>query len=62
MKQVTFSQLRPHLKNIVMTKWIKQYMAKGLDLEDAQYAARWRAGTWKLNKRMKKVMEALGEV
>tara|TARA_R110001632_G_scaffold97547_1_gene204107 strand:- start:641 stop:829 length:189 start_codon:yes stop_codon:yes gene_type:complete len=62
MKQVPFDKLTPHLKNIVMTKWIKQYVAKGLSLEDAQYAARWRSGTWKLSNRMKKVMAALGEV
>ncbi|MDG1445852.1 MAG: hypothetical protein P8Q15_05805 [Methylophilaceae bacterium] len=45
-----------------MNKWIKQYVAKGLSLEDAQYAARWRSGTRKLSNRMKKVMAALGEV
>jgi hypothetical protein len=50
------------MKNIVMTKWIKQYTAKGLSLDDAQYAARWRSGSWKLSDRMKKIMVALGEV
>jgi hypothetical protein len=62
MKQIPFDKLTPHLKNVVMSKWIKQYVAKGLSLEDAQYAARWRSGTWKLNDRMKKAMAALGEV
>ena len=62
MKQIPFSKLTPHLKNVVMNKWIKQYVAKGLSLEDAQFAARWRSGTWKLSDRMKKVMAALGEV
>jgi hypothetical protein len=62
MKQVPFSKMSPHLKNVVMNKWIKQYVAKGLSLEDAQYAARWRSGAWRLNDRMKKVMAALGEV
>jgi hypothetical protein len=62
MKQVPFDKLTPHLKNIVMNKWIKQYVARGLSLEDAQYAARWRSGTWRLNDRMKKVMAALDEV
>jgi hypothetical protein len=62
MKRVPFSKMSPRLKNVVMNTWIKQYIAKGLSLEDAQYAARWRSGTWKLNARMKKVMAALGEV
>tara|TARA_B110000902_G_scaffold41352_1_gene44707 strand:+ start:189 stop:353 length:165 start_codon:yes stop_codon:yes gene_type:complete len=54
--------MKPHLKNVVMTKWIKQYLAKGLSLDDAQSAARWRSGTWSLSKRLKKIMEDLGEV
>tara|TARA_R110002167_G_scaffold43519_2_gene131422 strand:+ start:892 stop:1080 length:189 start_codon:yes stop_codon:yes gene_type:complete len=62
MKKVPFDKMSPHLKNVVMNTWIKQYVAKGLSLEDAQYAARWRSGTWKLSNRMKKVMAALGEV
>jgi hypothetical protein len=62
MKKVPFNKMSPHLKNVVMNTWIKQYVAKGLSLEDAQYAARWRSGTWKLSNRMKKVMAALGEV
>jgi len=61
-KQIPFKKLSPHMKNIVMTKWIKQYTAKGLSLDDAQYAARWRSGSWKLSDRMKKIMVALGEV
>jgi len=62
MKKVPFNKMSPHLKNVVMNTWIKQYVAKGLSLKDAQYAARWRSGTWKLSNRMKKVMAALGEV
>ena len=62
MKQIPFDKLTPHLKNVVMNKWIKQYVAKGLSLEDAQLAARWRSGAWRLSDRMKKVMAALGEV
>ena len=62
MKKVPFNKMSPHLKNVVMNTWIKQYVAKGLSLEDAQYAARWRSGTWKLSNRMIKVMAALGEV
>ena len=62
MKQVPFKDMSPRIKNIVMTKWIKQYLAKGLSLDDAQSAARWRSGTWNLSKRLKKIMEDLGEV
>ena len=62
MKQIPFEKMKPHLKNVVMTKWIKQYLAKGLSLDDAQSAARWRAGSWKLSARLEKIMVALGEV
>jgi hypothetical protein len=50
------------MKNIRMNQWIKMYMGKGLSLEDAQYAARWRAGHWKLNARMEKVLEGIKDV
>jgi len=33
-----------------------------LSLEDAQFAARWRAGHWKLSPRMEKIMDDLGEL
>ena len=62
MKPVPFYKLSPKMKNIRMNQWIKMYMGKGLSLEDAQYAARWRAGHWKLNHRMQKVMDDLGEL
>jgi hypothetical protein len=50
------------MKNIRMNQWIKDYISKGLTLEDAQYAARWRAGHWKLNARMEKVLEGIKDV
>jgi len=62
MKQVPFYKLSPKMKNIRMNQWIKTYIGKGLSLEDAQYAARWRAGHWKLNHRMQKIMDDLGEL
>lgn len=62
MKPVPFCKLSPKMKNIRMNQWIKMYMSKGLSLEDAQYAARWRAGHWKLNARMEKVLEGIKDV
>tara|TARA_R110001632_G_scaffold127847_1_gene241756 strand:- start:405 stop:557 length:153 start_codon:yes stop_codon:yes gene_type:complete len=50
------------MKNIRMNQWIKTYIGRGLSLEDAQYAARWRAGHWKLSARMEKIMDDLGEL
>ena len=49
MKPVPFHKLSPKMKNIRMNQWIKMYMGKGLSLEEAQFAASWRAGHWKLN-------------
>ena len=62
MKPVPFYKLSPKMKNIRMNQWIKMYMGKGLSLEDAQYAAGWRAGHWKLNARMEKVLEGIKDV
>ena len=62
MKPVPFYKLSPKMKNIRMNQWIKMYMGKGLTLEDAQYAARWRAGHWKLNARMEKVLAGIRDV
>jgi hypothetical protein len=62
MKPVPFNKLPPHIKNVVMNQWIKSYINKGLTLEDAQYAARWRAGHWKLNARMEKVLADIEDV
>ncbi len=62
MKQIPFQKLSPKMKNIKMTQWIKTYIGRGLDLEDAQYAARWRAGHWKLSDRMKKVLEGIEDI
>jgi len=44
------------MKNIRMNQWIKTYIGKGLSLEEAQFAARWRAGHWK------QIMDDLGEL
>lgn len=62
MKQVPFYKLSPKMKNIRMNNWIKSYIGKGLSLEEAQFAARWRAGHWKLSERMEKIMDDLGEL
>jgi len=62
MNTVSFHRLSPKMKNIRMNQWIKDYIGKGLTLEDAQYAARWRAGHWKLNARMEKVLEGIEDV
>jgi len=56
MNKKKFDNLSPKMKNLIMTKWIKNYMSRGLSLEDAQFAARWRAGTWKLSDRMRVVL------
>jgi len=58
-KQIPFNKLSPRLKNLTMTRWIKMYISKGLSLEDAQSAARWRSGTWKLSDRLRKVLDNL---
>ncbi len=62
MKQIPFYKLSPKLKNIRMNNWIKQYIGRGLSLEDAQHAARWRAGHWKLSDRMEKVMADIKDI
>ena len=62
MKPVPFNKLSPRMKNIRMNQWIKTYIGKGLSLEEAQFAARWRAGHWKLSSRMEKIMDDLGEL
>jgi hypothetical protein len=62
MKPVPFYKLSPKMKNIRMNQWIKTYIGRGLSLEDAQYAARWRAGHWKLSARMEKVLEGIKDV
>ena len=59
MKPIPFYKLSPKMKNIRMNNWIKQYVGRGLSLEDAQFAARWRAGHWRLSARMEKVMAGL---
>tara|TARA_R110002126_G_scaffold1955_1_gene11633 strand:- start:9 stop:197 length:189 start_codon:yes stop_codon:yes gene_type:complete len=62
MKEIPFYKLSPKMKNIRMNNWIKSYIGRGLSLEDAQHAARWRSGTWKLSDRMQKVMENIEDV
>ena len=62
MKPIPFYKLSPKMKNIRMNNWIKQYVGRGLSLEDAQFAARWRAGHWKLSARMEKVMAGLDNI
>jgi len=62
MKPIPFHKLSPKMKNIMMNRWILQYIGRGLSLEDAQYAARWKTGTWRLSDRMKKIMADIGEV
>ena len=62
MKPIPFYKLSPKMKNIRMNNWIKQYVGRGLSLEDAQFAARWRAGHWRLSARMEKVMAGLENI
>jgi len=62
MKPVPFYKLSPKMKNIRMNQWIKSYIGRGLSLEDAQHAARWRAGYWKLSARMEKVLADIEDV
>ena len=62
MNKKKFDRLSPKMKNLLMTKWIKRYMRLGLTLEDAQFAARWRAGTWKLSDRMRVVLANVNEL
>jgi len=60
--KINFDTLSPKMKNIIMTRWIKYYVSRGLELEDAQFAARWRSGTWKLSQRMLKLMDSIDEL
>ena len=50
------------MKNLLIAKWIRQYVKQGLSLEDAQSAARWRAGDWKLSERMRNTLASLDEL
>lgn len=62
MKKPTFDQLTPSMKNKIITKWIKYYVGRGLDLKDAQNAAYYKAGKWKLSDRMRKVLDKVDEL
>jgi hypothetical protein len=62
MKKPTFDQLTPSMKNKIITKWIKYYNSIGLDMKDAQNAAYWRAGKFRLSDRMRKVLDNVGEL
>jgi|TARA_R110000782_G_C14470224_1_gene374575 hypothetical protein len=62
MTKIKFETLSPKMKNIMMTRWIKYYVSRGLELEDAQFAARWRSGTWKLSNRMRELMDSIDEL
>jgi|TARA_B100001094_G_C17799312_1_gene608277 hypothetical protein len=62
MKKNKFVHLSPKMKNLVMAKWIKYYVSKGLSLEDAQYAAEWRSGRWKLSDRMRMVLDKVDKL
>ena len=62
MKKPTFDQLTPSMKNKIITKWIKYYVGRGLDLKDAQSAAYYKAGKWKLSDRMRKVLDKVDEL
>jgi len=50
------------MKNLMMAKWIRQYVQLGLSLPDAQHAARWRSGEWKLSERMRNVLANIDEL
>tara|TARA_R100001198_G_C5222731_1_gene204363 strand:+ start:1297 stop:1485 length:189 start_codon:yes stop_codon:yes gene_type:complete len=62
MKKAVFDKLRPSMKNKIITKWIKYYVGRGLDLKDAQNAAYYKAGKWKLSDRMRKVLDKVDEL
>ena len=62
MKKIPIQKLSPKMQNIKMNQWIKQYIGRGLSLEEAQFAARWRAGHWKLSDRMEKVLEGIEDI
>ena len=57
-----FLNLSPKMKNLLMAKWIRQYVQRGLSLQDAQHAARWKAGEWKLSERMRNTLASLDEL
>ena len=57
-----FLNLSPKMKNLLIAKWIRQYVKQGLSLEDAQSAARWRAGDWRLSERMRNTLASLDEL
>ena len=57
-----FLNLSPKMKNLLMAKWIRQYVQRGLSLQDAQHAARWKAGEWKLSERMRKILASIDEL
>ena len=50
------------MKKIRMNEWIKTDVGRGVSLEEAQHAARWRAGHWKLSARMEKVLADIEDV
>ena len=62
MKKAVFDKLRPSMKNKIITKLIKYYVGRGLDLKDAQSAAYYKAGKWKLSDRMRKVLDKVDEL
>ena len=62
MKKAVFDKLRPSMKNKIITKWIKYYVGRGLDLKDAHSAAYYHAGKWKLSDRMRKVLDKVDEL
>ena len=57
-----FLNLSPKMKNLLMAKWIRQYVQRGLSLQDAQHAARWKAGEWKLSERMRNILANIDEL
>lgn len=57
-----FLNLSPKMKNLLMAKWIRQYVKRGLSLQDAQSAARWKAGEWKLSERMRNILASIDEL
>ena len=62
MKKAVFDKLRPSMENKIITKWIKYYVGRGLNLKDAQNAAYYKDGKWKLSDRMRKVLDKVDEL
>ena len=53
-----FLNLSPKMKNLLMAKWIRQYVKRGVSLRDDQPDARGKAVEWTRAERMRKLRAA----